>query len=85
MKLRRTENGANFLGHHLHREPQTNNEATTLQITRVLTYRSGPFYVVSCHQTLKAKFHYASWFEAGHRQVRRCSATSFEPASNQLA
>jgi len=55
---------------------------------------------------IKAKFHYArwfeaarrhvrnqiplrclvrSWFEAGRRQVRSLSATSFEPASNQLA
>jgi len=32
---------------------------------------------------LKAKFHYASWFEAGRRPA--WSATSFEPASNQLA
>jgi len=30
---------------------------------------------------IKAKFHYASWFEAGRRQVRSWSATSFEPAS----
>jgi len=30
---------------------------------------------------LKAKFHYASWFEAGHRQVRSWSPTSFEPDS----
>jgi len=33
---------------------------------------------------LKAKFHYATWFEAGRRQVRswsRWSPTSFEPAS----
>jgi len=44
---------------------------------------------------LKAKFHCTSWFEAGRRQVRSqiplrylvrsWSATSFEPASNQLA
>ena len=44
--------------------------------------------------TVKVKFHYASWFEAGRRQVQiqiplRClvrswSATGFEPASNQL-
>jgi len=31
--------------------------------------------------TIKAKFHYASWFETGRRQVRSLSATSFEPAS----
>jgi len=42
--------------------------------------------------TLKAKFHYASWFEAGsklvadrfeagRRQASNLSATSFEPAS----
>jgi len=43
---------------------------------------------LSCRR-FKAKFHYASWsgvgsnrFEAGRRQVRSCSATSFEPASN---
>ena len=29
----------------------------------------------------KAKFHYASWFEAGRRQVQSWSATNFEPAS----
>jgi len=44
---------------------------------------------------VKFKFHYASWFEAGRRQVRSqiplhylvrsWSATSFEPASNQIA
>jgi len=35
---------------------------------------------------VKAKFgfHYASWFKAGHRQVRSWSATGFEPAPNQL-
>jgi len=32
----------------------------------------------------KAKFHYASWFEADHRQVRSLSATSFEPVCDQL-
>jgi len=37
------------------------------------------------HRPVKAKFHYASWFEAGRRQVRSWSATSFEPASNQIA
>jgi len=44
---------------------------------------------------LKAKFHYAIWFEAGRRQVRSqiplrylvwsWSAASSEPASNQIA
>jgi len=29
---------------------------------------------------VKAKFHYASWFEAGRRQVRTC----LRPASNQI-
>ena len=29
-------------------------------------------------QPVKAKFHYASWFEAGRRQVRSWSATSFD-------
>jgi len=33
---------------------------------------------------LKAKFHYASWFEAGRRQVRSWSPTSFEPVCDQL-
>jgi len=38
---------------------------------------------------LKAKFHYASWFEAGwfeagRRQVRSWSPTSFEPVRDQL-
>jgi len=47
---------------------------------------------INCNElsTLKAKFHYASWFEAGRRQVRswsptifdsNLSAISFEPAS----
>ena len=42
-------------------------------------------------QLIKAKFHYASWFEAGRRQVRSqiplryLVRTSFEPAPNQLA
>jgi len=34
--------------------------------------------------SLKAKFHYASWFEAGRRQVRSWSPTSFDPVCNQL-
>jgi len=37
--------------------------------------------VSSDRRAFKAKFHYAIWFEAGHRQVRRWSPTSFEPAS----
>jgi len=46
--------------------------------------------------SIKAKFHYASWFEvgselvrswfeAGRRPASNLSATSFEPASNQIA
>ena len=35
-------------------------------------------------QEIKAKFHYASWFEAGRRQVRSWSATSFKPVCDQL-
>jgi len=31
-------------------------------------------------RTVKAKFHYAIWFEAGRRQVQSWLATSFEPA-----
>ena len=31
--------------------------------------------------TVKAKFHYASWFEAGSELFRSWSPTSFEPAS----
>jgi len=51
---------------------------TTHQKTVVIIFR------------LKAKFHYASWFEAGRRQARSqiplryLIRTSFEPASNQL-
>jgi len=30
---------------------------------------------------LKAKFYYASWFEAGRRPASNLSATIFEPAS----
>jgi len=43
------------------------------------------------YRIIKAKFHYASWFEAGRRQVRSqvplryLVRTSFEPAPNQLA
>jgi len=38
--------------------------------------------LVNCPVCLvKAKFHYASWFEAGSKLV----ADRFEPASNQLA
>jgi len=33
---------------------------------------------------IKAKFHYASSFEANRRQVRRWSSTSFEPVCDQL-
>jgi len=33
---------------------------------------------------LKAKFHYASWLEAGRRQVRSWSASNFEPVCDQL-
>jgi len=36
------------------------------------------------HCQVKAKFHYASCFEAGRRQVRSWSATSFEPVCDQL-
>jgi len=42
-------------------------------------------------QTVKAKFHYASWFGAGSKLVRRqiplryLVRTSIEPASNQIA
>jgi len=34
--------------------------------------------------SLKAKFHYASWFEAASKLVGDQLRTSFEPASNQL-
>jgi len=37
-----------------------------------------------CENQLKAKFHCASWFEAGRKQVRSRSATSFEPVCDQL-
>jgi len=37
--------------------------------------------IIGPNSLLKAKFHYASWFEAGRRQVRNWSPTSFEPAS----
>jgi len=49
------------------------------------------FYYEFDQCSVKAEFHYASWFEAGRRQVRsqislRCLVrTSFEPAPNQLA
>ena len=38
----------------------------------------------SLNQQIKAKFHYASWFEAGRRPASNLSATSFEPASNHI-
>jgi len=34
-----------------------------------------------CSLAIKAKFHYAIWFEAGSRLVRSRSPTSFEPDS----
>ena len=34
--------------------------------------------------SIKAKFHYAIWFEAGRRQVRSRSLTIFEPVCDQL-
>jgi len=46
--------------------------------------------VYTSQRTLKAKFHYASWFGAGSKLVRSqiplryLVRTSFEPASNQL-
>ena len=43
------------------------------QVLKADTHR-GPYNV-------EAKFHYASCFEAGSKQVRSWSATSFEPAS----
>jgi len=54
------------------------------------------FVVLIAILCAKANFHYASWFEAGsklvadrfeagRRPVSNLSATSFEPASNQLA
>ena len=55
---------------------------------------SHKFAPMKLNLTLKAKFHYASWFEAGSKLVadrfeaiwfESWSATSFEPASNQLA
>jgi len=33
---------------------------------------------------IKAKFHYASWFEAGSKLVRSWSPTSFEPVCDQF-
>ena len=33
---------------------------------------------------IKAKFHYASWFEAGSELVRSWSPISFEPVCDQL-
>ena len=33
---------------------------------------------------IKAKFHYAIWFEAGRKQVGSWLATSFEPVCDQL-
>jgi len=34
-----------------------------------------------CVCSVKAKFHYPSWFEAGSKLVRSRSPTGFEPAS----
>jgi len=41
-------------------------------------------YCFARNLLLKAKFHYASWLEAGRRQVRSWSPTSFEPVCDQL-
>jgi len=46
--------------------------------------------VTSCKQSIKAKFHYASWFEAGSKLVAdrleagRQLRTCLRPPSNQL-
>jgi len=44
--------------------------------------------LLSARPTIKAKFHYASWFDTGRRQVRSqiqlCYLVRTEPASNQL-
>ena len=74
--------------------------AHILVIDKVLIYAARIFLDAVCtrrytgvYRAVRAKFHYASWFEAGRRQVRSqislrylvpirsWSATSFEPAS----
>jgi len=55
---------------------QTSHIETLPYHSRISLYAS--------RQSIKAKFHYAIWFDAGRRQVRRWSATSFEPVCDQL-
>jgi len=70
--------------------PVTGPKTATVTIYSLQTESSK-----NCHLA-KAKFRYASWFEAGSKLVKdrfeacwrpasNLSATSFEPASNQLA
>jgi len=47
-------------------------------------YTSTSTTAVQVQLSVKAKFHYASWFEAGRRQVRSWTPTSFEPSPNQV-
>ena len=62
-------------------QTQTNNHRLTAPKT---TFRSSLRAVIRKRKELKVKFHYAIWFEAGSKLVADRSATSFEPASNQL-
>jgi len=58
-------------------------DAALCQITLTTCFSSFSIFfsdTIPCRQ-LKAKFHYASWFEARRRQIRSWSPTSFEPAS----
>jgi len=40
---------------------------------------------LQCSQSLKAKFHYASWFETGPKLVADMFEADQRPGSNQLA
>jgi len=73
------------------------NGASCVHHSATAAVQSSQFpFSCMCDGPVKAKFHYASWFEAGsklvadrfeagRRQASNLSATSFEPASNQIA
>jgi len=44
-------------------------------------YKSAVYYMGICYTCIKAKFHYASWFETGSKLAGSWSPTSFEPDS----
>jgi len=61
----------------------TKNKSTL--ITRLMAYLWQLYmHHIYCDLLLKAKFHYASWFEAGSKLVTDRYEAGQRPASNQL-